>query len=611
MLCAKCNYDNPADAVFCMKCGSKVENRCSSCNTVNPADAKFCRKCGGSLGTGAPASSPRPTAAATTPRVEITHERQTAEGLDGERKTVTALFGDIKGSTELMRDLDPEEARAIVDPVLQFMMEAVHRYGGYVAQSTGDGIFALFGAPVAHEDHPQRALHAALAMQEELRRYADRLRHEGKIPVEARVGVNTGEVVVRSIQVSGHTEYTPVGHVTNLAARMQTAAPAGSIAASEATQRLCEGYFEFRGLGPTAIKGLNAPVEVYEVVRAGALRTHFQLAARRGLTRFVGREREMAAMAGALEQARAGHGQIVAAVGEAGAGKSRLMYEFKATIPDGCKVLEAYSVSHGKASAWLPVIELLKSYFEIADEDDDRRRSEKVEAKVRGLEPALAETLPYILSLLGIAGAGASLAMMDAQIRRRRTLEALKRIIIRESLKQPLVVIFEDLHWIDAETQELLDLLADGGAHARLLLLVNYRPEYRHEWGNRACYTQLRLDPLGGQSANEMLDALLGGGASLHSLKRLIIEKTEGNPFFMEEIVRALVEQGVLVRNGAPRLTKSLNEIHVPPTVHGILASRIDALPASEKDLLQTLAIMAKTSPRTGAGLHTPARAIS
>ena len=493
-----------------------------------------------------------------------------------------------------MRDLDPEEARAIVDPVLQLMMEAVHRYGGYVAQSTGDGVFALFGAPVAHEDHPQRALHAALAMQEELRRYAERLRNEGKIPVEARVGVNTGEVVVRTIETGGHTEYTPVGHVTNLAARMQTAAPAGSIAASEATQRLCEGYFEFRALGPTAVKGLNAPVEVYEVVRAGPLRTHFQLAARRGLTRFVGREREMAAMAGALEQAREGHGQIVAAVGEAGAGKSRLMYEFKASIPDECKVLEAYSVSHDKASAWLPVIELLKSYFGLADEDDDSRRSEKVEAKVGGLDPALAETLPYILSLLGIAGAGPSLAMMDARIRRRRTLEAVKRIMIRESLKQSLVVIFEDLHWIDPETQALLDLLVDSVASARILTLINYRPEYHHEWGNRTCYTQLRLDPLGGQSADEMLRALLGGDTSLQSLKRLIVDRTQGNPFFMEEIVQALVEQGVLVRNGATRLTRPLTEIHVPPTVHGILASRIDALPASQKELLQTLAVVGK-----------------
>ena len=259
--------------------------------------------------------------------------------------------------------------------------------------------------------------------------------------------------------------------MTNLAARMQTAAPAGSIAASEATQRLCEGYFEFRALGPTAVKGLDALVEVYEVVRAGPLRTHFQLAARRGLTKFIGREREMAAMAGALEQARTGHGQIVVAVGEAGAGKSRLMYEFKATIPDGCKMLEAYSVSHGKASASLPVIELLKGYFELVNEDDDSRRSEKIEVKARDLDLALAETLPYILSLLGIAGADASLAMMDAGIRRRRTLEAVKRIIIRESLKQPLVVIFEDLHWIDAETQELLDLVVDSVASATRVLV--------------------------------------------------------------------------------------------------------------------------------------------
>ena len=597
MRCSRCGTNNPSANNFCAKCGNALAKHCAKCKAENPSTSDFCGKCGVPLTNGAGAAVATPSPHGSASNVLVTLESSSPEALDGERKTVTALFADIQGSTELIRDLDPEEARALVDPVLNLMMAAVHRYGGYVAQSTGDGIFALFGAPVAHEDHPQRALHAALAMQEELSRYAERLLAEGKIPVEARVGVNTGEVVVRTIETGGHTEYTPVGHVTNLAARMQTAAPTGSIAASEATQRLCEGYFEFRALGPTAIKGLNAPIEVYEVVRVGPLRTHFQLSARRGLTKFVGRERELATMAGALEQARAGHGQIVAAVGEAGAGKSRLMYEFKATIPDGCKVLEAYSVSHGKASAWLPVIELLKSYFEIADEDDDSRRSAKVEAKVRGLDPALAETLPYILSLLGIAGAGALPAMMDAQIKRRRMLEAVKRIIIRESLRQPLVVIFEDLHWIDAETQALLDLLVDSVVSARILMLVNYRPEYHHEWGNRTRYTQLRLDPLGGQSADEMLQALLGSDASLQSLKRLIIEKTQGNPFFIEEIVRALVEQGVLVRNGATKLTKPLTEIHVPPTVHGILASRIDALPASQKELLQTLAVIGKDFP--------------
>jgi adenylate/guanylate cyclase family protein/AAA ATPase-like protein len=266
--------------------------------------------------------------------------------------------------------------------VLHLMMEAVHRYGGYVAQSTGDGIFAIFGAPVAHEDHPQRALHAALAMQEELHRFAEHLRSEDKIPIEARVGVNTGEVVVRTIETGGHTEYTPVGHVTNLAARMQTAAPAGSIAASEATRRLCEGYFTFRDLGRTEVKGLSDPITVYEVMDAGPLRSHFELAARRGLTKFVGRENELQQMKGALELALGGHGQLMAIVAEAGTGKSRLFHEFKATLPAECKLLEANSVSHGKASAWLPVLELLRGYFGLQDADDPATRREKVRATV-------------------------------------------------------------------------------------------------------------------------------------------------------------------------------------------------------------------------------------
>jgi predicted ATPase/class 3 adenylate cyclase len=596
MRCSRCGTNNPSANNFCAKCGNALAKRCAKCKAENPPTSDFCGKCGAPLTNGAGAAVATLSPEGSASSVRVTPESSSPETLDGERKTVTALFADIKGSTELMRDLDPEEAREIVDPVLQLMMAAVHRYGGYVAQSTGDGIFALFGAPVAHEDHPQRALHAALAIQDELHRYAERLRAEGKIPVEARVGVNTGEVVVRTIETGGHTEYTPVGHVTNLAARMQTAAPTGSIAASEATQRLCEGYFEFRALGPTAVKGLSAPVEVYEVVRVGPLRTHFQLAARRGLTRFVGRERELEQMQHALDLASGGHGQIVAVMAEAGTGKSRLFYEFKAMLPAECKVLEAYSVSHGKAAAWLPVLELLRGYFDFQDADDPATRREKLRAKLATLDPALEDTLPYLFGLLGIQEGPDPLAQMDPQIRRRRTLETIKRTILRESLEHALVVIFEDLHWIDSETQALLDLLADSGAGARLLLLVNYRPEYRHEWSGRGHYLQLRLDPLGGENAAAMLATLLGESAELAPLKRLIAERTGGNPFFIEEMVQALFDERILVRNGIVKVTRSLSQIHIPPTVQGILAARIDRLSGEQKELLQTLAVIGRES---------------
>jgi tetratricopeptide (TPR) repeat protein len=375
---------------------------------------------------------------------------------------------------------------------------------------------------------------------------------------------------------------------------MQAVAPTRSIAISEQTRKFVEGYFQLKGLGPTKVKGVSEPVNVFEVTGLGPLRTRLQRAVGRGLTRFVGREAELAQMRRALELVREGHGQIVAAMGEPGVGKSRLFFEFKAVAQSGCLVLEAYSVSHGKASAYLPVIDLLKSYFKIAPEDDDRARHEKVAGKIVILDRTLEDTLPYLYSLLGISESDDPLAALDPQTRRRRTLEAIKRILVRESLSQPLIVEFEDLHWIDSETQALLNLLIDGIATARILLLVNYRPEYHHQWGNKTYYSQLRLDPLGREGAQELLTALMGDDESTLPLKRLIIERTEGNPFFMEEMVQALFEQGVLVRNGAVKMAKPLDEIRIPPTVQAILASRIDRLPAAEKELLQTLAVLGR-----------------
>jgi class 3 adenylate cyclase/predicted ATPase len=521
---------------------------------------------------------------------------------DGERKTITALFADLKGSTALIEGLDPEEARAIIDPALHIMMDAVHRYEGYVAQALGDGIFALFGAPIAHEDHPQRALYAALYMQEEMRRYSDQMCLKGGPPLQMRVGVNTGEVVVRSIRKDDlHTDYVPVGHSTNLAARMEQMATPGSILITEHTRKLVKGYFEFKPLGAATVKGVEELLNVYEVVGAGPLRTRLQVAVRRGLTRFVGRHTEMDQMQRALEQATAGHGQLVGVMGEPGVGKSRLFYEFKLISQSGRLVLEAFSVSHGKASAYLPIIELLKTYFQTQPQDDERSRREKVIGKVLGLDRSLEDTLPYLFALLGIEDPTSSLQQMDPQIRRRRTLEAIKRLLIRESLKRPLMLLFEDLHWLDTETQAFLDLLSESVASARILLLVNYRPEYRHEWSHKTYYTQLRLDPLGKDDAEEMLAILLGEtvgampASPLQDLKRFILEKTEGNPFFMEEVVQTLAEEKVLVgERGRYRLEKPPTALHIPPTVQGVLSARIDRLTAEEKGLLQTLSVIGR-----------------
>ena len=594
MRCSSCGSDNPSGKRFCGDCGAPLTNHCPKCGAENPPGKRFCGDCGTALAT-TNATAQSTAASASLPDIAIPAEQKASAIANGERKTVTALFADIKGSMELMEDLDPEEARAIVDPALKLMIDAVRRYGGYVVQSTGDGIFALFGAPVAYEDHPQRALYTALRMQDEIHWYSGRLRESGNLPIEARVGVNTGEVVVRSIATGeGHPEYTPIGHSISLAARMQALAPTGSIAATGTTRKLCEGYFTFKSLGPTIVKGVTEPVNVYEVTGLGFLRTKLQRAAAGGLTKFVGREHEMQALQRAAESVQKRHGQLVAAVAEPGVGKSRLFYEFKAISQSGWMVLEAFSVSHDQASAYLPVLEMLSAYFEISRDDDERKRGERILGKVLGLDRALEDTLPYLYSLHGIAEAGDSMAQMDPQIRRRRTLEAIKRLLLREILNLPLIIIFEDLHWIDGETQALLNLLVDAIANARILLMVSYRPEYHHEWGSRTHYTQLRLDPLGHESAAEMLSALLGDEPELESLKRLIVDRTEGNPFFVEETVQALFEQGVLARNGKIDLKQPLATIKIPSTVQALLASRIDRLPTNEKELLQTLSVMGR-----------------
>ena len=597
--CPKCDFENPDGMKFCGNCAAPLANRCSRCGFDNPPPFKFCGNCGTPLQAGTAAAPPFPHEQISREYpIRVAPERALPDAPEGERKTVTALFADIKGSMDLMEELDPEAARALVDPALHLMIESVNRYGGYIVQSTGDGIFALFGAPIAHEDHPHRALYAALRIQDEMRRYSARLREAGNPPLEIRIGINTGEAVVRSIRTAdAHTEYTPIGHSTSLAARMQTLAPTGAIAITEATRKFVSGYFDLKPLGPTSVKGVSEPVNVYEVLGLGALRTRLEVSAQRGLSKFVGRHRELEQLKRSLELARGGHGQIVAAVAEAGVGKSRLFHEFKLMSQSDAFVMEGFSVSHGRASPYLPVIELLKGYFRIADQDDDRTQREKVTGRMLALDRTLEDAMPYQFALMGVQDPGSPLDGMDSTVRRQRTREAVKSLILRESLDRSLMVIFEDLHWIDAETQSLLDLLADSIGTARILMMVNYRPEYEHHWGNKTYYTQLRLDPLGALNAAEMLSDLLGGGAELQDVKELIVARTDGNPFFMEEMVRALFDHGALTRNGSVKLTKPLSSIEIPPTVQGILAARIDQLVGPEKELLQTLAVIGKEFP--------------
>jgi class 3 adenylate cyclase/predicted ATPase len=606
MRCETCGSENPAGARFCKECGARLSRHCPQCGHESGSGDKFCNECGASLTV--PADLPsgvRPTLPAPidyTPRhlaERILAEQAAMEARGaraGERKTITALFADMAGSTALIHDLDPEEARRLIDPVVALMMEAVHHYEGYVAKSLGDGILALFGAPIAHEDHPQRALYAALRMQDAMRRHSDRIRLEQGIPLQIRVGIHTGEVVVRSIRRDDlHTDYDPVGHTIHIASRMESIATPSSILVSEATCKLTEGYFDFKGLGATQVKGIPEPLAVYEVLRLGLLRTRLQVAQRRGLARFVGRQSELDQLHGALDRVKAGLGQIVGVVGDAGVGKSRLFHEFKVLSQRGCMVLETFSVSHGKSFAYLPLIELVKNYFQIEAHDDERKCREKVAGRVLMLDRTLEDVLPYLLYLLGITEPGSALPNMDAQIRRQRTFEAITRLLVRESHNQPLELLFEDLQWLDSETEAFLDVLVDRLPGARILLLLNYRPEYQHDFSHQGGYTQLRLDPLGQAEARELLTALLGDDPSLTPLKTLIQDKTEGNPFFMEEVVQTLSEEKVI--QGEPghyRTEKTPTTLHIPTTVQGVLAARIDRLPRAEKDLLQSLAVIGK-----------------
>jgi predicted ATPase/class 3 adenylate cyclase len=596
MTCPRCQHENPVTVKFCGECGARLDIACSACRAPNPPTNKFCHACGTTMAQKRAAGT-QTSPESYTPKHLAEKILTSRTALEGERKLVTVLFADLKGSMELLADRDPEEARKLLDPVLDHMMEAVHRYEGTVNQVMGDGIMALFGAPLAHEDHAVRACYAALRMQESVKKYADEVRRSHAAVVKIRVGLNSGEVVVRAIGSDLHMDYTAVGQTTHLAARMEQIADPGAIVITPGTLALVEGYVQVKSLGPVPVKGLADPLEVFEVTGVGLARTRLQAAARRGLTRFVGRDAELDQLRRAQQLAGDSHGQIAAIVGEAGVGKSRLVYEFTHShrVQDWL-ILEASSVSYGKATSYLPVIDLLKGYFKVGDRDDHREMRAKVIGRVLGLDRALEPLLPPLLALLDVPVEDAAWQNLDPSQRRRLTLDAVKRLLLRESQGQPLLVVFEDLHWIDGETQALLDGLVESLGSARLLLLVNYRPEYEHRWGSKTAYSQMRLDTLEPESAAELLAALLGPDPGLVSLTQMLVKR--GNPFFLEETVRTLVESGALAgERGAYRLTRPVETLQVPGTVQTILAARIDRLPPEEKQLLQAASVIGKLVP--------------
>src|SRR5499433_2374732 len=484
MICPQCQRENLPDAIFCDHCGMRFETVCSHCGQLNRSDSRFCRICGQAINLTAtiePARVPgAPSPDSYVPRHLAEKILASRQSLEGERKEVTVIFADIRGSTRLLEGLDPEDAQKLIDPVLHVMMDAVHRYEGTVNQVLGDGIMALFGAPLAHEDHAVRACYAALAMQEEMRRHRRRLDQSEESGLQIGIGLNSGEVVVRSISNDLNVDYSALGHTTHMAARMQELAARGAILMTASTLRQVEGFVQVKAVGAVQVKGVSRPVEAFEVVAATTARTRVQAAAVRGLTPLVGRRREIEVFSKLVEKAASGKGQILAMVGEPGLGKSRLVHEFtRHQLRPGWLVLEGASVSYGKATPYFPLIEMLRRYFQIADGAGSEDIREHVVMHILELDNMLKDAIPPILSLLGalaeevhrsgpltqfkdVVGAAKQYVGMDPQQRRRYTFEALKRMLVRESQRQPLVIVFEDLHWIDSETQAFLDSFVES-----------------------------------------------------------------------------------------------------------------------------------------------------
>ncbi|MGD9227967.1 MAG: adenylate/guanylate cyclase domain-containing protein, partial [Desulfobacterales bacterium] len=607
MKCPSCQFENREGAKFCLKCGEKLEYKCPKCDKQLPSEAMFCDECGHKLTL---PSEPPPKELSFNEKIEKI-QRYLPKGLtekilsqrekiEGERKQVTVMFCDMQGFTPLSELLGIEEAYSIMDRVYEILIHKVHDYGGTVNEMTGDGIMALFGAPVALEDAPQRAIRSSLAIHREMAKFSDQLRQEkrGVPPVKMRTGIHTGPVVVGTVGNDLRVEFKAVGDTVNLASRMEGQAQPGTTYITEDTFRLTEGLFRFEGLGQRMIKGKQEPVNVFRAIAPSTRRTRFDVSAERGLTPFTGRERELELLLDGLKRSKAGRGQAFSIMSEAGVGKSRLLYEFrKAVASEDLTFLEGRCLSYSRAVAYHPVIEILKANFDIHEDDGDFEIREKVKRGLEILGADEAFTLPYLLELLAVKDSGIDEIPMSPEERKNRIIEALKRIVLKGSEIRPLIMAFEDLHWIDKSSEDQLKHLLESIPGARILLIFTYRPEFVHTWGAKSYHSQVMLNRLSNRESLIMVSHLLGTEELDKDLEEFILEKTEGVPFFIEELIKSLKDLSIIEKkDNRYRITKNIKEVVIPATVQDVIMARVDSLPEEMKGLLQTVSVVGRES---------------
>ncbi len=598
MHCQRCQHDNRASAKFCENCGAPMGGACTHCGAELSPAARFCAECGRPVAGAAPPpalAEPLREPQHYTPKHLAERILTSKSALEGERKQVTVLFVDVVESSGLAERLDPEDLHALMDRTLRLMAEEVHRYEGTVNQFLGDGLMALFGAPVALEDHAVRAVQAALGILETMNGLSDEVKRERGVELRLRLGLNSGPVVVGRIGDDLRMDYTAVGDTTHLASRMQTLAEPGTILATEATHKLVEGHVRSEALGPVQIKGRSDPVSVFRIVGRRRRRTRLEISAEAGLTQLVGRTHERDALRDLLARVKSGQGQVVGIVGEAGVGKSRLVHEFRKSVRDEWLTwLEGHCVPYAQATPFLPVIDVLSMNFEIEEGDNRLQIEEKLRSGVRRLDPSLHWVLPHLAELYGLPVEEEALRRLDPKDKRRRTFEAIRALTVAGSQRRPHVLVVEDLQWIDQTSEDYLAFLIESLARVPALLLIMYRPGYAVRWADKPYYTQIGLGLLDQAEVASMVRNVLGTGDFPADLAPRVFEKAEGNPLFVEEIVTSLRERTLLTRRNGGYAWTGGAVVEVPGTAQDIIRARLDRLDGPVKRTAQAAAVIGR-----------------